>query len=238
MIPKVIHYCWFGGHDIPANLQKCIRSWKHFCPDYTIKEWNERNFDVQCHPFVYSAYKERKWAFVSDYARLKIIYDYGGIYFDTDVELLKNIDELLNYDCFMGVQQGNSLIASGLGFGAIAGHSMVQEMLVQYDEVSFSSDNVNKIACPILNNLAFEKKGYKFVNEVQEFEGTIIFPPCYFDPYSVGKNAKDLFCDKTISIHHYSASWTKKSQQIKRKMVMAIGQDSAIKIKKLLRRDS
>ena len=96
MIPKVIHYCWFGGKPLPKDVLDCIASWKKYCPEYEIRQWNETNFDLDCHPFVRSAYNAKAWAFVSDYARLKIVFDNGGIYFDTDVELLKNIDFLLS----------------------------------------------------------------------------------------------------------------------------------------------
>ena len=95
MIPKIIHYCWFGEKEIPGNLKKYMDSWKKYCPDYQIKLWNESNFDVSTHPFIRAAYESEAWAFVSDYARLKIIFDYGGIYLDTDVELIKSLDSLL-----------------------------------------------------------------------------------------------------------------------------------------------
>lgn len=104
MIPKVIHYCWFGGKPIPNDVKKCINSWKKKCPDYEIKCWNESNFDVNAHPFTKAAYEAKAWAFVSDYARLKVVYDHGGIYLDTDVELLKNLDFLLKYDFYIGIE--------------------------------------------------------------------------------------------------------------------------------------
>ena len=104
MIPKIIHYCWFGRGEKTPSMLKCIESWKRFCPDYEIKEWNEDNFDVECIPFVKAAYDAKKWAFVSDYARLRIIWEKGGIYLDTDVELLKSLDDLLVLDAYMGFQ--------------------------------------------------------------------------------------------------------------------------------------
>ena len=109
MIPKVIHYCWFGGNPLPKDVKKCIKSWKKYAPDYEIIEWNEYNFDINCHPFVKTAYEAKAWAFVSDFARLKVIYDNGGIYFDTDVELVKNPDFLLENQCYIGVQQSGHL---------------------------------------------------------------------------------------------------------------------------------
>lgn len=91
MIPKIIHYCWFGGNSLPSDVLKCIKTWEKYCPDYEIKRWDESNFDVNSHPFIKAAYESKAWAFVSDYARLKVVYENGGIYLDTDVELLKNL---------------------------------------------------------------------------------------------------------------------------------------------------
>ena len=102
MIPKIIHYCWFGGAELPEKDRKCIESWKKFCPDYQIIEWNENNYDVTKNTYMYQAYQAKKWGFVPDYARLDIIYQHGGIYLDTDVELVKNLDSLLENDAFMG----------------------------------------------------------------------------------------------------------------------------------------
>jgi hypothetical protein len=124
MIPKVIHYCWFGGKPLPLDVEQCIRSWKKFCPDYEIRQWNESNYDVGKHPFMKAAYETGSWAFVSDYARLDIIYNHGGVYLDTDVELLKDLQPLLELDCYFGMQQDRNLIATGLGFGAVKGHGI------------------------------------------------------------------------------------------------------------------
>ena len=117
-IPKVIHYCWFGGNPLPKSAEKCIKSWQKYCPDYEIVCWNEENFDITQNRYAKEAYEAGKWAFVSDYARLKVIFDHGGIYLDTDVELLKNIDFLLRNACFFGIQQQDNMCATGLGFGA------------------------------------------------------------------------------------------------------------------------
>ena len=97
MIPKMIHYCWFGGNPLPDEVKKYMETWKKYCPDYEIKEWNERNFDVNQNQYCSEAYEAKKWAFVSDYARLKILYEHGGIYMDTDVEVCKPLDHLASY---------------------------------------------------------------------------------------------------------------------------------------------
>ena len=104
MIPKVIHYCWFGGNPLPASAKKCIASWRKYLPDYEIKEWNESNFDVNIIPYTAEAYKAKKYAFVSDYARFWILYKYGGLYFDTDVEVIKNMDDIIAKGAFMGCE--------------------------------------------------------------------------------------------------------------------------------------
>ena len=124
MIPKVIHYCWFGHNPLPERYKEWIKSWKRYCPDYEIVEWNESNYDVTKHPYMRAAYDAKKWGFVSDYARLDIIYENGGIYLDTDVELVKNLDELLYQEGFAGVDSSGRL-STGLGFGARKGLRLI-----------------------------------------------------------------------------------------------------------------
>lgn len=236
MIPKIMHYCWFGNNPLPKDVKKCINSWRKYCPDYEIIEWNESNFDVNCHPFVKAAYEAGAWAFVSDYARLKVVYDNGGIYFDTDVELLKNIDFLLDYKCYVGLQQEVLLCATGLGFGAEKGSLAVKKMLEEYDNIDFNQSQRQEIACPYLNHNAVEKLGYKeFKDEITDLENVTVFPPRYFDPLAPGKT-QNLLCEDTISIHHYSASWTSKSNQLKRKIFRIIGEENIFYIKKILKK--
>ena len=128
-IPKVIHYCWFGDKELPKLAKKCIKSWNKYCPDYKIVCWTEDNFDVTCNRYVHEAYKAKKWAFVSDYVRLKVVYDNGGIYLDTDVELIKPIDDLIENSGFMGFDE-KGIIATGLGFGAEAGNKIIYELFM------------------------------------------------------------------------------------------------------------
>ena len=224
MIPKIIHYCWFGGKPLPKDVEQCIASWRKHCPDYEIRQWNESNFDVMAHPFTKAAYEAKSWAFVSDYARLKVVYEHGGIYLDTDVELCKSLDNLLQESCYFGVQQVNQVVQTGLGFGAERGHMGIMAMLREYDVLAFSPKNKEAIACPILNTRAMEKLGYVPQNEIQRLgeTGIAIYPPVYFDPQSPG-DAKDLFCEDSVSIHHYSASWTSASHRLKRKIMRKIG---------------
>lgn len=158
MIPKVIHYCWFGRNPKPELINKCIESWKKFCPDYEIKEWNEDNFDIHQCPYVEEAYECKKWAFVSDCARLKIIYDNGGIYLDTDVELLDSLDNILKYDFFFAFEH-EFRVNTGYGFGAKKMSPIVQEMLSFYLGKHFIVDGKTDLTvCTISNTDALMKE--------------------------------------------------------------------------------
>lgn len=236
MIPKIIHYCWFGGKKLPKDVKKCIKSWKKMCPDYEIVQWNESNFDVNCCKFVEKAYKAKAWAFVSDYARLKIIYDNGGIYLDTDVELKRNLDSLLKEECYFGVQQVGKDINTGLGFGSVKNNNIIKEMLKMYENIDFEYENKEKLACPILNTEVLKKYGYKPNDSIYTIENinVTIYPPKYFDPIVPG-NGKMLLDNETFSIHHYSATWTSKTNRIKRKIFSIVGQNNINAIKGIIK---
>ena len=237
MIPKKIHYCWFGGKELPKELKKYINSWKKLCPDYEIIRWDESNFDVRCSKFISDAYDAKAWAFVSDYARLKIIYENGGIYLDTDVELVKNLDELLVNKCYFAQQQAMNYINSGLGFGAERECTTIKKMLDKYDNLVFDNNNRIKIQCPILNTNVINEYGKYNIDKVTYLDDNniTIYPAKYFDPIAPGES-KNLLCKDTISIHHYSASWTKSRTKIKRKIVNMIGQNRINKIKRIIKR--
>lgn len=231
MIPKTIHYCWFGKKDLPPEAKRCIASWKKMCPDYDIIRWDENNFDVNQNPFIKAAYETKKWAFVSDYARLKVVYDNGGIYLDTDVELRKNLDSLREHGCYIGIQQNEFLCNTGLGFGATKSNPVVLKMLESYDDLTFSESHTLELSCPRLNNAVIRSYGLVSNTEITDLPEVTVYPPQYFDPYG-GKN---LLCDETYSIHHYAASWTSEKNQFKRKIARWIGQDNIISIKSLLK---
>lgn len=235
MIPKVIHYCWFGGNPKPKELEKYIESWHQFAPDYEIKEWNESNFDVTSHPFMKSAYDQKAWAFVSDYARLKIIEENGGIYLDTDVELLKNPDFLLEHPAWFAAQQNHSQVATGLGFGAEAHNPVLQEMMKIYDDKLFKPELRDELVCPRLNTEVMKNLGWNFSEDVWIGQDAAVYPPRYFDPMSTG-NTQNLFCDDTVSCHHYSASWMPASRRLKRKVANILGPENTYKIKKLIKK--
>lgn len=234
MIPKVIHYCWFGNNPLPFEVKKCINSWKKICPDYEIRRWDETNFDVYQNDFIKNAYGSKAWAFVSDYARLKIVYDEGGIYLDTDVELKKSLDELRKNEGFFAIQQEGHYCNTGLGFGAKKENEIVKTMLDLYDDLIYSEENKFSIACPYLNTKALEKYGYSYSDDVIVIHNNLVLPPRFMDPIAPGKNKENLLCNDTVSIHHYSASWMDDKTVRRRKIIRIIGEKRIYKIKKIL----
>lgn len=233
MIPKVIHYCWFGGKPLPADVQRCIDSWKKACPDYEIRRWDENSVDVNAHPFMKTAYDQKAWAFVSDYARLWVVYQNGGIYLDTDVELLKCLDPFLKDGCYLAVQQANHQIATGLGFGAEAGNPVIGAIMGAYDSIVFDPNNREAMACPLLNTQVLVDMGYVYSESVQWVNGAVIYPPRYFDPVAPG--CRDITCAETVSVHHYSATWVTGYRYWKRKVARMIGDKWIIRLKGLLK---
>lgn len=185
-IPKKIHYCWFGGKEKPALIKKCIKSWKKHCPDYEIIEWNETNFDVMSNQWCETAYKAKKWAFLTDYVRLKVLYDFGGIYMDTDVELLKPLDDFLVYSCFMGFQH-EKYVSNGLVTGAVVGNAFIKENLSVYENMTFndSDDSFNFKVCQEYTTELLISHGLKVPcdGQIQILDDIYIFPPEYFCPY-------------------------------------------------------
>jgi hypothetical protein len=233
-IPKKISYCWFGGNPLPEKITKCIESWKKYCPDYEIIRWDETNYDVNKIPFVRDAYKEKKWAFVSDYARLDIIYNQGGIYLDTDVELVKNIDFLLEDEAFFAIEKGNANIATGLGFGAEAGNAIVKENMQVYEEASFYKEDgsLNLKACPVITTELMEAKGYVREDKLQKVAGAVIYPSEYFCPMDFAGNMKKT--ENTVGIHWYDATWLSASDRKIHSVELQIGQKYPPKVAKML----
>ncbi len=207
MIPKTIHYCWFGGKPLPELAQRCIASWKKYCPDYEIKEWNETNFDISSMDYMREAYEEKAWGFVPDIARLQIIYEQGGIYFDTDVEAVRSFDSLLENKAFMGLESGG-IVALGLGFGAEKGHPLIKLLLDDYKGRHFRNPDgsLNRMAAPALQAPIFRKNGLSRKNKEQSVCGAAIYPTEYFCAKSC-KTGVVAVTDRTYSIHHYVGSW-------------------------------
>lgn len=221
MIPKTIHYCWFGGNPLPELAKKCIASWKKYCPDYEIVEWNESNFDVDCCDFVREAYKAKKWAFVSDYARLDVVWRYGGIYLDTDVELIRSPDDLLQRGRgFFGCERVGS-VASGLGFACEKGEPLLKEMMEIYHGLTFSLEEMADFACPLINTSVLKKHGYEEKEALQEINGIKILPTEYLCPENMW-TGEVKYTDKTVSIHHYAASWQSAGSRFRMRWIIAI----------------
>lgn len=214
MIPKKIHYCWFGNGKKSRLVKKCIDSWKRYCPDYELIEWNETNFDVSMNEYTKMCYEQKKYAFLSDYARLYLVCEYGGIYLDTDVELLKSPDDLLKQEAFFGFET-DEYVASGLGFGSVSHGIVIEAMLKEYNFLLDGKQDV--VGCPILNTRALEKFGLKKNGKLQELNGTVIYPVEYFNPYewTTGRLKKT---ENTVSIHWYAAGWMSHPKKI-RKMI-------------------
>lgn len=248
MIPKVIHYCWFGHGDKPRLAEQCIASWRKMLPDYEIKEWNEDNFDVHIIPYTDEAYKARKYAFVSDYARFYILYRYGGIYFDTDVEAIKPFNGIVANGPFMGVEDngldhsqqtrrltwGEYFVNPGLGIGAEPGMAVCKEMLDDYERSRFlladgkmNLDNVVTRMTRILID-----HGMQITDEVQHVGGFTIYPKDYMCPIRITDGRKHI-TQNTVSVHHYAASWTSPVHRFLRKVVLAVG---GVRLKNILSR--
>ncbi len=214
MIPKKIHYCWVGGNPLPDSAKKCIRSWKKYCPDYEIIEWNESNYDFTQAPYMKEAYEAKKWGFVPDYARLDIIYKYGGIYLDVDVEIVKSFDPLLNYKAFLGFESVG-FVNMGHGFGAESGNPVIRALLNSYLKLQFvkSDGSFDLTPSPQLNTKTLvEECGLKPDGTYQELCDYTVFPIEYFCPKSfvdgVIRKTKN-----TYSIHHFEASWYSEEQK-------------------------
>ena len=218
MIPKKIHYCWFGRNEKPKAVQKCISSWRKYCPDYEIIEWNEDNFDVNQNPYIKYCYDNKKWAFLSDLARLLVVCEHGGIYFDTDVELVRNPDFLLEYGAFYGFETPQ-YIATGLGFGAEAHHPTVENMIEQYGKLEPDENgNYPTVTCPQLNTEALLPFGLKLNGEKQILDNVIILPVEYMNPYDDPKGVLNK-TENTVSIHWYSKSWMSKKTILRSKLM-------------------
>ena len=207
-IPKVIYYCWFGRGKLPALAEKCINSWKKYCPEYDIVCLCEDNFDIAENRYAREAYEAKKWAFVSDYARLKVLYEHGGIYLDTDVELIKPLDELIKDTGYMGFDD-KGIVATGLGFACEKGNPLIGAFLKDYDDIPFvlPDGTYDMTPCPDRNTETLKALGMDLEAKDQIFMGIHMLPEEYLCPmkYYTGKK---IITENTYSIHHYCASWT------------------------------
>lgn len=229
-IPKIIHYCWFGRKPKPALAEKCMKSWRKYCPDYQIIEWNEENYDISACPlYVRQAYEAKKWAFVTDYVRLDVVYRHGGIYLDTDVELRKSLDMLLEYPCYFGFEDGIH-VNTGIGFGAEKGLHLLKELMDDYAEIPFIREDgsFDTLPCPVRNTQILLRHGLVQDDSKQILDdGALVLPLRYLCPISYRDGKKRIVRD-TISIHWFQASWqTEQQQKSHKKNAAKIRRDTA-----------
>ena len=212
VIPKKIHYCWVGGNPIPEKNRKCIESWKRFCPDYEIIEWNEMNYDFSKNKYMNQAYTARKWGFVPDFARLDIVYTHGGVYLDVDVEVIRPLDELLYNDAFCGFESLR-YINLGSGFGGVKGVQIFKSIMDSYNEMLFLKEDgeLNLTASPIIQTNKLSEYGLKRHGGFQTLNGLAVYPVEYFSPLNL-RTRHLRKTPNTFSIHWYDGSWLNEEQ--------------------------
>lgn len=206
MIPKVIHYCWFGGNPLPELAQKCIESWRKYCPDYEIRRWDESNFDLNYNNYVREAYEAKKWAFVTDVVRLYALANFGGIYMDTDVEVLKPLDEFLQYESFSGFES-ETQIPTGI-MASEKEQKLFKELLNEYNGIHFLNQNGTFDDTTNVVRITNTCLKYGFIpnNKKQCVEGFTLFPSDFFCPKNhVTREIR--ITENTYTIHHFDGSW-------------------------------
>lgn len=215
MIPKIIHYCWFGGNEKSKTVKKCIDSWNTHCPDYKIIEWNEDNFDINSNDYVKQAYESKKYAFVSDYVRLYTLDLYGGIYMDTDVEVFKSFDDILNNYAVFGFEQKEYVATSFMA--TVPKNPLIKEFFDLYENevfINFDGSLNTKTNVVRLTELLVAK-GMRMENELQNINGNLIYPKEYFSPYDyincVNEKTQNTYC-----IHWFDVSWLPAKERIKK----------------------
>nr|WP_255408012.1 glycosyltransferase [Lactobacillus johnsonii] len=216
-IPKVINYFWFGGKDLPPKVKKCIKSWEKYCPDYELKLWNETNFDINCCSYVREAYDSKKWAFVSDYARFWVLYNYGGIYLDTDVELIKSLDNIIKNGPFFALEtEEYDSVNPGVGMASQKKNVFYKEVLDDYENSHYLTKDGIPNNTPVGKRVARLLKEYGLSSNnsegIQVVDGIYIYPAEYFCPLNYFTGELHI-TDKTVAIHHFQASWLSESEK-------------------------
>lgn len=237
-IPHVIHYCWFGGAPLPPDAERCIASWRRFFPGWEIKRWDESNYDVRTVPYTAQAYDMRKYAFVSDYARFDILYREGGVYLDTDVEVIRSFDHIIEHGAFMGME--GTLVNPGLGIGTPPGHPIYAEILRKYAGMPFADSCGRQLPGTVVMHTTdvLTKHGYVENGRRQNVEDITIYPPEYFCPLDDLTGRLNITAE-TRSIHHYAKSWCDGSApwrtRLSRWAHRTVGFKVSARIKKILK---
>lgn len=209
-IPKTIHYCWFGGKPLPPLAKKCMRSWKKMLPGYKLQLWNEKNFNIKANKFVYGAYKAKKWAYITDYVRAWALYNFGGLYMDTDVEVIKNLDRFLYHSAFSGFEDHKN-IPTGL-MAAEKNNRWIKEILDYYKDRPFDKSKITPNTI-IISNLS-KKFGFAPNNKYQILKHDVhLYPNKYFCPKHWDNSTLEISKD-TYTIHHFAGSWITKESKI------------------------
>ncbi len=250
MIPKVIHYCWFGRNPLPRSARKCISSWQRHMPDYEIKEWNEDNFDINICPYVAEAYAQKKYAFVSDYARFWILHHHGGLYFDTDVELIRPLCHLVEDGNFMGIEQSLATngrggtdatigVAPGLGICAAKDNALMREITDYYDRLPHFDIAAGTVVTH--TTALLRDRGLRNEDRRQRVAGFTIYPHSVLCPMDSTTGIITIEPD-TVAIHHYSCSWMDHNtlsfriHQLKNKLIAIIGPKTVMRVADIIKK--
>ena len=247
-IPKKIHFIWFGDNPLSPLAKKCIESWRKYMPDYQIVRWDESNFDVSACDYAAEAYQSKKWAFVSDYARFKILYEQGGVYLDTDVELIRSLEPILELGPYMGFEidcsdEKNGTVAPGLGLAVNPGLGLAvnpglglyKDILDSYERDHFVKDDGSCDLTTVVERVTdiLRGKGLRKVSGIQEVAGVRIYPTEYFCPKDP-RNLRLNLTENSYSIHHFDGSWTTGKQKFHKRISYLIGPKATAVIKNIL----
>lgn len=229
MIPKTIHYCWFGGNELPELESRCIASWSKVMPHWEIRRWDETNFDVRRCAFSQGAYEAGLWAFVSDYARFEILREYGGVFLDTDVELLRPLDGLLDREAFTGFSKNEFFVNPGLIVSSEAGGRVVTDVVRKYESMEFEPlhGRIHPQSSPrVLTSLLVDSYGLTRDGVRHELDGMTVFPAEWFDPIDP-HTGKMVVSPETYSVHYYSGTWLgpakKYRMELRKKLAPKVG---------------
>lgn len=230
MIPRKIHYCWFGGKPYPRLVEKCMESWQKFCPDYEITRWDASNAPLDEGIYVQQAYQAEQWAFVSDYVRLRVLEEQGGIYLDTDVELLDSLDAFLYHDFFLGFESVQELATCLLA--SVPGHPLIRQLSECYQGIRFLCEDGSYDRTTNVKRVTafFLQKGLIADGSFQTVEDAVIYPQDYFSPKDLA-TGKIRLTKHTRAIHHFGASWMTSRQRFHMRIAQWIGPEWTKRIK-------